>query len=134
MIVLKTLHLLSLIAALGAGGARLLAGRFVMQSPDRGPVLLPLMKQLAQVNFAGIAGLWLTGVPLWIAAYGGSFDLGGAFHLKLTMAALLTGLAVYVHIRTAKGNPPPMALGRRIGLVVFSLGVVTIIAAVAAFR
>lgn len=133
MTVLKLLHLLALVAALGAGGARLMAGRRIAAAPDSSAALLPLMQHYAQVNYVGILVLWLTGVPLWIVDYGARLDLGGGFHLKLAAVALLTVLALITYLRAATGRPLPMAVGRHIGLVMLGSGVLAMAGAVRAF-
>ncbi len=133
MIALKVLHLLSLVAALGAGGARLILGQYLASTPDAAPALVPPMKRLATINYAGILGLWLTGAPLWLWLYGGRFDLGGGFHLKLLAVVILTALAGYAYLRTAQSRPLPMPVARRVGLATFASGVVAVIGAAWAF-
>ncbi len=127
--IIKILHLLAMALALGAGVSRLLLAPIAA----REPTLAPGMAQLAKVTYHGIALLWLTGLWLWIARYGGSFQLGGGFHLKLTAVVLLTALALVTIWRQRAGRPFAPATGRRIGMVMIASAVVAVIGAVWSF-
>ncbi|MGB0905205.1 MAG: hypothetical protein ACPGVJ_09930, partial [Mangrovicoccus sp.] len=127
---LKILHLWALGIAFGGGFARLVLGYYMARFPETAAALAAPQKSLAQANYLAILALWLTGVPLWITAYDGRMDLGGAFHLKLTLAALFSGLAFYVWNRTRQGNPPNPKMGRKTGITTLSLAALTIAAAV----
>jgi putative copper export protein len=132
LIALKTLHLLALATALGGGIARLILVQAAQRQPPTPAFALP-HRWLAHLTTGSVVLLWLTGLALWMAAYGFR-DLGAAFHMKLAAATLLLMLALYGWTRMMTGNPPPPALARSLGRGSILLGIAAVLLAVTAFN
>ena len=87
---------------------------------------------LALLLLSGIAMLVLRG-PAAVFAYA-----GGAFHLKLTLVAILLGFFGYMQVLTKKirlaGGGPLMAKLPKLSLIILVLSVAIVACAVAAFK
>ena len=133
VIVLKTLHYVSLFLAGGLGVANvMLLKNHHKAGISPAPPVQKTMMTLARLGFIAIVTLWLTGIPLTYKVYG-SFDLGWPFHLKLLGATALISAVAFLNFHLTKqsrdGNPPnpkvmkivpPIA---RASLIVVLLGV-----------
>jgi uncharacterized membrane protein len=87
---------------------------------------------LGLLILSGIAMLLLRG-PAAVFAWG-----GGAFHLKLTLVAILIGFFGYMQVLTKKirlaGGGPLMAKLPKLSLIMLGLSVAIVASAVAAFK
>jgi len=132
---MKILHLFGLMMGAGGGLGGMLLG---IQAKRAGgaptPALIALRKNFALVTLIGVLLLWITGLWMWLDAYGGAV-LGVAFALKILAAALILAFLIAARIATARtpaGGPPPAWL-QRFGPVSGLLSYVAVALAVIAF-
>lgn len=107
----KFLHFLGLMLGAGAGFGSMIVARQIRASAGAPtPQLAALRPLFARMAAIGIGLLWLTGLWLFLSKYRG-VPLGGAFHAKLGVAALLLLVIVALNVvmarARAKGVPPP---------------------------
>ncbi|MYM55918.1 hypothetical protein [Thalassovita mangrovi] len=136
IVILKTLHFLSLWAAGGAGAGGWIiqivhARKGVKPSPEVGQA----MRSMALVALIAVIVLWITGSALSFAIYGG-FPNIVAFHVKLAAAALvLLGLfgsnLEMLRAMRAKTPPRPQVMSKLAWLVRGSLLIVLVSATLA---
>lgn len=109
--ILSWLHYLGFATAFGGGTAVWLLLARLRAAPDAAPHLRPAIFAIASLGLSAIALLWLTGLAMWIDRHGATMALGPSWHLKLTAAAVLTGLAgfAWLRMKTARPLPPPVA-------------------------
>lgn len=131
--ILTLLHYLGFATAIGGGGAVLILMARLKAAPDTAPILRPAIKSIAGVGLAAIALLWITGLSMWIGRYGASMALGGSWHLKLTAAVILTGLAGFAYARMAMGRPLPLPRARTVLLTQLAAAIIAMGAAIATF-
>lgn len=129
---IKAVHLLALVLALGGGIARLTLGPVAMKHPEARAVIAPVLARFATLHYAGLILLWLSGLWLYGAGYLGG-GLGPAFHAKMAAVVALTGISATVWVRTRRGTPfaPPRA--RLLGQITVGLACLAVIFAALAF-
>lgn len=111
LVLAKFLHFLGLMLGAGAGFGSMIVARQIRASAGvPTPQLAALRPLFAHMGAIGIGLLWLTGLWLYLSKYGGA-PLGGAFHAKLGVAALLLIVIVALNVvmtrARSKGVPPP---------------------------
>ncbi|MCM2563506.1 hypothetical protein M8756_15300 [Lutimaribacter sp. EGI FJ00015] len=120
VIFLKFLHFAALALALGGGVANIVLGRQLATAEGAAkPVVTAAQRTLARVSALSLLVLWVTGIGLVYAYYGGWSGFGTAFWGKIAVAAILTvnmGVAQHLMSHARKsGTPPPKAV-RAMGL------------------
>ncbi|MGQ3486970.1 hypothetical protein [Roseovarius pacificus] len=113
--VLKFLHFAALAFALGGGVANILLGRQIAGAEGAGKsVIMPLQRTLARISALSLLVLWITGIALVYAYYGGWAGLGIFFWTKFAIVVVLTinmGIAQHLMSHARKtGTPPPGAI------------------------
>lgn len=131
--ILTLLHYTGFSFALGGGVAVLVLMARVRANPDAAAHIRPAIRPIATIGLAAIGLLWLTGVPMWIAGYGASMDLGGSWHLKLTAAVVLTALAGTAWGRMQAGWPLPPPVARGVLIAQLAAALVAMGAAIVTF-
>ncbi|WP_101065488.1 hypothetical protein [Roseovarius salinarum] len=112
---LKFLHFVALALALGGGVANIMLGRQLATAEAAAkPVVMTAQRMLARISALSLLVLWITGIALVYAYYGGWGGFGTAFWAKIAVAVVLTvnmGVAQHLmsHARKA-GTPPPKAV------------------------
>ena len=121
----KTVHLLALVLALGSGITRLILGPVAMKHAEIRPTVGPILNRFASLHYLGLILLWVTGLWLYAARYLGA-DLGWSFHAKLTSAIVLSGIALFVWGKSRSVKPLPPARGRVLGMISVGLAILTV--------
>ena len=137
IIVLKFFHYIALFLAGGLGVANsLLAKAHQTAGMPPAPPVQKTMMMLARIGLIAILILWVTGIGLGHAIYGG-FDLGWAFHMKLFGATILLLVISFLNYHLAssakKAVPPhptvmkivPMITRGALVLVLAGIAIVT---------
>ena len=114
IVVLKFFHYIALFLAGGLGVANsLLAKAHQKAGVPPAPPVQKTMMTLARIGLIAIVTLWVTGIGLSHAIYGG-FDLGWAFHMKLFGATILLLVISFLNYHLAssakKGVPPHLTV------------------------
>jgi|GEM_PF-5968524 len=131
--ILTLLHYLGLALAIGGGTAAVILMTRALGDPAAAPALRGAIRPIATLGVAAIGVLWLTGLAMWVGRYGASMALGGTWHLKLTAAAVLTGLALLGWGRMMAGKPLSPKIARPVLIVQLAAGVTAMGAAIATF-
>lgn len=136
---LIALHFLSFSLGIGGGLANLVIGaRAARAEPDQRPALAGAARIVGLIATAGLALLWLTGITLVSAGWGGWATLPVLFWAKLaavlvlTVCSVLANAALIAARRT--GAPPPSDRMAMLGRVGVTAAVLALLLAVAAFR
>ena len=134
----KIIHFLSLAIGLGGSAASLLLGvRMVMAPADARPTLMGLQKLIGRIAFAALILLWLTGLYMLDALYGGWTGMGSAFWLKIAAVAMLTLAAGTMQILGIRAQltktPPPRAAMMLLGMTANASAALAVVFAVLAF-
>lgn len=137
LLLAKFLHFLGLMLGAGAGFGSMIVARQIRASAGvPTPQLAALRPLFARMGAIGIIILWVSGLWLYLSKYGGA-PLGGAFHAKLGVAALLLvvilALNVVVARAKAKGVPPPAWLPV-LGMTTPVLTILAVVLAVIVFN
>jgi hypothetical protein len=135
------LHFLGLALGVGTSFANLTLGLSMSAIPpaERVPFFLRI-SVLGKNGSIGLALLILTGAGMTLLrGVHETFEWGGpAFHAKLTLVAILSGLLGYLQVLVkrakAEGGGPVMAKIPMVGRVMLVVGLCTVGAAVAAFH
>lgn len=114
-ILLKFLHFTALALALGGGVTNIMLGRQLAAAEGAAkPVIMATQRALARVSALSLLVLWVTGIGLVYAYYGGWSGFGAAFWGKIALAVVLTvnmGVAQHLMSHARKsGTPPPRAV------------------------
>ncbi len=139
---LKVLHFVGLSLGVGASFAMLALGLYARTLPaeERPKVLLGAGGAVSKNGSIGLGLLIVTGLgmffmrgPATVMAAGGP-----AFHAKLTLVVILSGVLGYSQVLRKKareaGGGPALSKLPRAGAALLLLGVATIVAAVIAFQ
>lgn len=136
--ILKIVHLLSLVGAMGMTAANLITARYVtgVDVSLRAP-FGPLQRSFGAFGVMAVALLWVTGIALLLLRYDMS-ALSGWVLAKLVFVVILTGLVISVRKIGARaikdGVPPPMEQMRSMMMGVLGAAVATVACAVIAFN
>lgn len=133
IILVKSLHLLALVLALGSGVARLVLAGAILRDPASRPTLAPLLGRFTGFIHGGLSLLWVTGIWLYVSGYLGA-DLGWAFHAKMTAVFLLTAIAIMSWLRARSGRPFPLPFARTLGRIMVASGAAAVVFATLAFN
>lgn len=138
---LLVLHFIGLTLGVGTGFAQMTLGIAArdMAPPERVQFMLRA-SALAKNGSVGLLLLLVSGLGM-MAMRGFSATLqwgGGAFHAKLTLVVVLSGVFGYLQVlvRRARreGGGPAMAKLPKVGQAVLALGIAIVICAVIAFQ
>lgn len=134
---IKFLHFLGLMLGAGAGLGSFAVARQIRRAGGAAvPQLAALRPFFAHLALSGILLLWLTGLWLYFVAWRGT-DLGGAFHVKLGVAALLFAVILVINLvgrsAAAKSLPPPAWLPK-LGMTTPVLTLIAVALAVYVFK
>ena len=100
--ILIFLHFVGLmLGATGGFGSALVMRRALTLSPEGARPLRELGPMLANVSASGVALMWLTGLALVWARWGGPENLPRLFWLKFVFVLSLTAAAVAIHLTYA---------------------------------
>jgi len=137
MLTLKIIHLLAVITGVGFSFANLLVGKMSAQAaPAAMAEIGPIRARLGQLSFLSLVVLWITGIWMFQAGYGGG-ELPMMFRIKIALVILLTFLSVglqYLAIRAARrGQPPPPKRMKNLGMGAGITSVLVVISAVMVF-
>mgnify|MGYP000355958553 CR=1 FL=1 len=118
--VLKFLHFAALALALGGGVANILLGHQIAAAEGAGKsVIMPLQRTLARISALSLLVLWVTGIALVYAYYGGWAGFGIFFWTKIAFVVVLTinmGIAQHLMSRARKTATPPPGAVKAMGL------------------
>ena len=111
IILLKTLHFLSLLFAGGvAVGSVVVQRAYVAADEIPPPHVRKAFVLLSYMGLGAIVTLWVTGIGLAHLIYGG-LAINGAFHVKLLGAAVVLGISLWGNLHAysaAKAGIPQM--------------------------
>lgn len=128
----KTVHILALVLALGAGLTRLTLGRVMATQGEARPYLGPIMARFTNLNYLGLILLWISGLALVALTYS-STSLGWAFHVKMVAVVAMTAIAATGWVQAKRGKPFPPKLSRPLGQATVALAVSAVLLATLAF-
>lgn len=136
---LMTLHFLSLAVGIGGGVASAIAGAQSAKAEPPGAMALgKLQSQVGNVGYGALILLWITGIWMVYAKYGGFGDLPASFNLKmlgvLGLTAALTAMQVVKRRAMAAGGPPNASTMKMLGQLALLSAVFTIVMAVLTFN
>ena len=135
--ILKIVHLLSLVVALGMTTANLITMRYASGVDEAArPAFGPLGRSFGAYGVMAVALLWVTGIALLLLKYDVT-ALSGWFTAKLVLVVILTALVISARTIGAKaiaeGTPPPMPLMRQITSGMLASGILIVACAVLTF-
>jgi hypothetical protein len=124
----KFLHFLGLMLGAGAGFASMAVARQIRRSAGESTTQFAALRPaLARMALGGIILLWLSGLWLYLGYYSGA-DLGGAFHAKLGVAALLLLVAAAINFINARSRTRGVAPPAWLPMLGMSTSVLTLLA------
>ncbi len=131
------LHFLGLMLGAGAGLGSMVVSRQIRRLTGvPTPQLAALRPIFAQMALMGVVLIWLSGIWLYVAKYGGA-PLGAAFHAKLTVAALLLAVVIAINIiglRARRHGVPPPPWLPMLGMATPVLTLLAVVLAVVGFN
>ncbi|MCZ0813510.1 MAG: hypothetical protein ACQEVT_17385 [Pseudomonadota bacterium] len=131
--ILKFLHFIALAVAIGGGISNMVAGRQQARaSAEVKPAFAALQKRVARLSALSLAVLWLTGIALVYAIYGGWTGLGTWFWIKIAAVAALTLVSGTAQLLMARRSPPPPII-KPLGLSGMIFAQLSVLFAVLAF-
>ena len=134
----KLLHTLALVVGVGGGVANLIAmGRMQAAEGPAKAAISGVMRRIGMAAALGLVLLWISGIALIYALYGGWAGLPLLFWVKIAAVVALTvvsGVAQGLTLRgMARQTPPPPALMARLGRAGPVLALAATVLAVLAF-
>lgn len=120
---LKFIHFVAFAVAIGGGVANMVAGkRQARSAADAKAALATVQKTVARISALSLAILWITGIALVYAIYGGWGGFAPAFWIKIAAVVALTIVSGSAQVLMAR-KAPPSPLIRPLGLsgMVFAL-------------
>jgi uncharacterized membrane protein len=131
-------HLLSLAAGAGASLASgIVAPYAAAATRESREQLWSIQTKLSRVGAAAIVLLWITGLWMLYAKFGGFAGLPATFHVKLAFVVLITLAIGALHVQMARskrtGVPPAPALMAALGIGIDVSLVLAVIFAVLTF-
>jgi uncharacterized membrane protein len=135
--ILLILHFLGFGAGMAASVGNFTIMQLVRNSPGDAPVLTKVPPLLARVGQVGLGVLWITGIVMVWAVWGGPENLGWAFWVKFVCVVLLTAVAIYLDLTVKKvraGNTAAAAQLPLFGRIAAGLLLLIVIFAVIAFH
>lgn len=114
--------------AAGAVGNSIVARRLRSADQAQTAVLLGMRSALSHIGLIGLLILWLSGIYMYISAYGNG-GLSPAFHVKLLFATLLVVIAVGMKMmqkRSIKNATPMPKFAKVIVVAVYPLILITV--------
>jgi hypothetical protein len=137
-LVLLILHFLGLAMGFSVSfSGMVMAGLMNKATPAERPVLARFPPVMTRVGDVGLVLLWLSGFGLLFFKWGGFSAMPVAFHIKLTLVFVLTGLVGFIHSlqrRVRNGDAKAAAQIQTVGKLAFATAVSIVILAVIAFE
>lgn len=135
---LMTIHFLSLAVGIGGGVATAIAGaQSANEEPSSAMALAKLQSRVGNVGYVALILLWVTGIWMVFAKYGGFGELTASFNLKmlgvLGLTGALTGIQITKRRAIAAGKAPDPARMKMMGQIALLSAVFTVIMAVVTF-
>ncbi|PQO23035.1 hypothetical protein C2I36_10045 [Rhodobacteraceae bacterium WD3A24] len=134
---LKIIHFLSFAVGIGGGVASLLAGLAMRTAGGGAPALAGLQRRLGRASAVAIVLLWITGVWMLYAVYGGWGGMSGWFWIKIVAVVGLTAVSArmqWLSITAQRsGTPPAPRIMAGLGAAANLLAIAAVIIAVIAF-
>jgi hypothetical protein len=131
------LHLFGLmLGAAGGMSSGLIMRRAATATPEAAGTLRGLGPMLANTSAAGVALMWVTGLVMVWATWGGPANLPSLFWVKLVFVLALTAAVGAVHMtygQIRRGNPAAAARLPKLGPVAGLSALLAVLFAVYAF-
>lgn len=138
--ILLILHFIGFVLGFAGGIGSGVTMRFAGTASAEGAAALRRLPPVfANVSFAGLVLLWLTGLILIWSAFGGPQNLPGLFWLKILFVLILTGLAIaqhmiYARLKSGRAGPELAARLKMLGPASGLSALVALIIAVLVFH
>lgn len=136
--VFLALHLLGLMMGAGGGFASMITMRIAAtRPPEHVAVLRTLGPSFAKFSAAGLGLMWVTGIALVFAKYGGFSDLPSLFWVKMVFVLSLTLAAIVLELtygQIRKGNAAVAARLPKLGPWAGMSSILAVLFAVLAFH
>ena len=134
---LLILHFLGLAMGLAVPLANIvMSGLIAGATPPEKGVLGRFPMRMSRVGYIGLTTLWVTGVSMVFAKYGGFAALPRTFFIKLTAVALLTVTVAYAFTlerRIRKGDMAAVARIEVVGKIAALFALIAVVFAVLTF-
>ena len=140
--ILLMLHFIGLAMGLATGFANIvMMGLIAKAAPAEKPVLGRFPPMMSKVGSMGLAILWITGLAMLFIKWGGFAGISAmaapwAFHAKLTLVIILSGVVGYLQMlqkRVRNGDAAAMKTLQTVAKIPFLLALAIIVFAVIAF-
>ncbi len=136
--VLLAFHLLGLMMGAGGGFASMITMRIAAtRPPEHVAVLRTLGSPFAKFSAAGLVLMWVTGVALVFAKYGGFSALPGLFWVKMVFVLSLTLAAIVLELtygEIKRGNAAVASRLPKLGPLAGLSSILAVLFAVLAFH
>ncbi|MBO6716865.1 MAG: hypothetical protein JJ913_02790 [Rhizobiaceae bacterium] len=134
----KIIHFLSFSVGIGGGVANMIIGMAAASAPaGAGPALGQIRGRIGRASAIALLLLWITGIHMVYAVYGGWSGLTPMVWAKLAFVVVLTMAAIGLQtmgIRSVRtGTPPPAGPMAVLGVVALVASVAALVLAVVAF-